>query len=76
MKGQTAYAQGGPVQGYATGGPTDNSLEALYRKYAEPTMRQRTRARYAEGGPVSSAAIYDPAEIDALAASIIEGNYA
>jgi hypothetical protein len=31
---------------------------------------------YAEGGPVSSAAIYDPAEIDALAASIIEGNYA
>ena len=69
-------ARGGAVQGYATGGPTDNSLEALYRKYAEPTMRQRTRARYAEGGPVSSAAIYDPAEIDALAASIIEGNYA
>jgi len=76
MKGQTEFARGGSVQGYATGGPTDNSLEALYNKYAGPTMRQRTRARYAEGGPVSSAAIYDPAEIDALAASIIEGNYA
>ena len=44
MKGQTDFARGGPVQGYATGGPTDNSLEALYNKYhAKPTMRQRTR---------------------------------
>ena len=60
-------------RGYADGGSADNSLAAFYEKYhAEPT----TRISYANGGPVSSAAIYDPAEIDALAASIIEGNYA
>jgi hypothetical protein len=27
------HARGGPVQGYATGGPVDDSIEALYNKY-------------------------------------------
>ena len=73
MKGQTDFAEGGHVQGYADGGSADNSLAALYEKYhAEPT----TRISYAQGGSVDSAPVYDPAVIAAIAASITEDNYA
>ena len=73
MKGQTDFAEGGHVQGYAMGGPAGNSLAALYEKYhAEPTAR----ISYAQGGSVDSAPVYDPAVIAAIAASITEDNYA
>jgi soluble lytic murein transglycosylase-like protein len=73
MKGQTDFAEGGHVQGYAMGGPAGNSLAALYEKYyGEPTAR----ISYAQGGSVDSAPVYDPAVIAAIAASITEDNYA
>jgi soluble lytic murein transglycosylase-like protein len=73
MKGQTDFAEGGHVQGYADGGSADNSLAALYEKYyGEPT----TRISYAQGGSVDSAAVYDPAVIAAIAASITEDDHA
>ena len=73
MKGQTDFAEGGHVQGYADGGSADNSLAALHEKYyGGPT----TRISYAQGGSVDSAPVYDPAVIAAIAASITEDNYA
>jgi hypothetical protein len=49
MKGQTDFAEGGHVQGYADGGSADNSLAALHEKYyGGPT----TRISYAQGGSV------------------------
>jgi hypothetical protein len=53
--------------GYALGGTVNKNLMKLYRKYSKKSRK------YAQGGPV---AVYDPAEIDAIAASIREGNYA
>jgi len=52
---------------YALGGTVNKNLMKLYRKYSKKSRK------YAQGGPV---AVYDPAEIDAIAASIREGNYA
>jgi hypothetical protein len=52
---------------YALGGTVNKDLMKLYRKYSNKSRK------YAQGGPV---AVYDPAEIDAIAASIREGNYA
>jgi hypothetical protein len=77
MKGQTDFAEGGSVQGYADGGSASgsasNSLADLYEKYyGDPT----TRISYAQGGSVDSVPVYDPAVIAAIAASITEDNYA
>ena len=52
---------------YALGGTVNKDLMKLYRKYSKKSRK------YAQGGPV---AVYDPAEIDAIAARIREGNYA
>jgi hypothetical protein len=62
MKGQTDFAEGGHVQGYADGGSADNSLAALHEKYyGEPTTRQRPPT-YEEMGnnPVGWSSIYPP----------------
>lgn len=74
MKGQTDFAEGGSVQGYADGGSAaSNSLADLYEKYyGEPTAR----ISYAQGGSVDSAPVYDPAVIAAIAASITEDDHA
>ena len=72
--GVVRFAEGGSVQGYADGGSAaSNSLADLYEKYyGEPT----TRISYAQGGSVDSAAVYDPAVIAAIAASITEDDHA
>ena len=62
MKGQTDFAEGGHVQGYADGGSADNSLAALHEKYyGGPTTRQRPPT-YEEMGnnPVGWSSIYPP----------------
>jgi len=62
MKGQTDFAEGGHVQGYADGGSADNSLAALYEKYyGGPTARQRPPT-YEEMGnnPVGWSSVYPP----------------
>ena len=58
---------GGADGDYALGGTVNKDLMKLYRKYSKKSRK------YAQGGPV---AVYDPAEIDAIAARIREGNYA
>jgi hypothetical protein len=67
MKGQTDFAEGGSVKGYAEGGSADGSLAALYEKYhAEPTARQRDRVppppTYEEmaNNPVGYSSVYPP----------------
>jgi len=66
LKGQTAFAEGGSVQG--SGATEAADLDTLFQKYADPG--------YAMGGSVSPRAmandnlVYDPNEIDAIAAQI------
>jgi hypothetical protein len=70
LGGQTAFAEGGFVQG--SGATEAADLDTLFQKYAD--------SGYATGGSVSPQAmandnlVYDPDEIDAIAAQIRGAN--